>query len=152
MGMSWRMIKLKENKIKTYQGTIRTVQHGQTRWPNKLRGAATLTRAECANHRVVVDGSKQHHLMATPVRDENCARRRHNGDSPGIQQRAGGSRQLSHPGAIRRPQHCHTMVAAIHHEEEGPVGGQCQATRILQLVGLITLRADGSLPLALQLT
>ena len=115
-----------EKKKKTYKGTMTTVQHCQTRWTIELRGATTLTRAECANHCVIVDGSKAHHLIAIPVRDEDFARRRHNGDTKGIRQRAGGSRQLSHPGAIRGPQHSHTMVTTIHHEEEGLVGGQRQ--------------------------
>ncbi len=145
------MITTKEAE-KTYQGTMTTVQHCKTRWEIELRGAATSTRAECANHRVVVDGPKAHHLMATCIRDENFARRRHHGDTPRMRQRARGSRQLSHPGAIRRPQHCHTMVVIIHHEEEGLIGGQRQATRVLELAGLITLRADGALPLPLQLT
>ncbi len=132
---------------------MRTVQHCQTTWQQiEMRGAATLTRAQCANHRVVVDGSKTHHLMEIPVRDEDFARRRHHGDTPGMQQRAGGSRQLSHPGAIRGPQHCHSKVAAIHHEEEGLVGGQRQAMRVVELAGLIALRSDSALPLALQLT
>ena len=116
-----------------------------------MREAATSTRAQCTNHRVVVNGSKTHHLMAIPVRDEDFARRRHNGDTKGSRQRAGGSRQLSHPGAIRGPQHCHTMVAGIHHEEEGIVGGQCQTTRVVELAGLIALRTDSAVPLALQL-
>ena len=124
---------------KSYQGTMKTVQHCQTRWVRELRGAATSTRAECANHRVIVDGSKTHHLMAIPVRDEDFARRRHNGDTRGTPQRAGGSLQLSHPGAIRGPQHCHTTVASIHHEKEGLVGGQRQATRLVELAGLIPL-------------
>ena len=131
---------------------MRTVQHCQTTWPIQLRGAATLTRAECANHRVVINGPKTQHLMAIPVRDEDFARRRHHGDTTGIQQRAGGSRQLSHPGAIRRPQHCHTMVVAIHHEEEGLIRGQCQATWLAELAGLISPRSDGAMPLSLQLT
>ena len=59
---------------------------------------------------------------------------------------------MSHPGAIRRPQHSHTMVAGIHHEEEGLVGGQRQATWLVELAGLIAPRSDGALPLALQLT
>jgi hypothetical protein len=122
---------------KTYQMTMTTVQQGKTRWEIKLRGAATLTRAECANHRVIVDGTKTHHSMAMPVRDEDFTRRRHHGDTPGIRQRAGGSRQLSHPGAIRRPQHCHTTVAGIHHEKGGLVGGQRQATRYVELARLI---------------
>ncbi len=128
-----------------------TVQHCQTRWIIELRGAATLTSAQCANHRVVVDGSKTHHLMASPVRDEDFARRRHNDDTKGIPQRAGGSRQLSHPGAIRVPQHCHSTVAVIRHEEEGLVGGQRQATRLAELAGLIAPRSDSAMPLALQL-
>jgi hypothetical protein len=128
------------------------VQHCQTRWVTEMRGAVTSTRAECANHRVVVDGSKAHHLIAIPVRDEDFARRRHHGNTPGIRQRARGSRQLSHPGAIRGPQHCHTTVAAIHHEEEGLIRGQCQATWLAELAGLISPRSDGALPLALQLT
>ena len=130
---------------------MRTVQHCQTRWQFELRVAATPTRAECANHRVVINGPKTQHLMAIPVRDEDFARRRHHGDTTGIQQRAGGSRQLSHPGAIRRPQHCQSTVVAIHHEEERIVGGQCQATRLVEMVGLIAPRTDGALPLALQL-
>jgi hypothetical protein len=137
---------------KTYQGTMRTVQHCQTRWRIELRGAATLTRAQCANHRVVVNGSKTHHLTAIPVRNEDFARRRHHSDTPGSRKRARGARQLSHPGAIRGPQHCDTTVATIHHEEEGLVGGQRQATREAELAGLIALRSDGALPLTLQLT
>ncbi len=131
---------------------MRTVQHCQTRRRIELRGAATLTRAECANHRVIVDGPKTHHLIAIQVRDEDFTRRRHHGDTPGILQRAGGSRQLSHPGAIRGPHHCHTTVAMINHEEEGLVGGQRQATREVALVGLIALRSDSALPLPLHLT
>ncbi len=131
---------------------MRTVQHSQTRWQPKLRGAATLTHAECANHLVVVDGLKTHRLMAIPVRDEDFARRRNHGDSKRIGQCAGGSRQLSHPGAIRGPQHCHSTVAVIHHEEEGLVGGQRQATREVELPRLIALRSDGAIPLTLQLT
>jgi hypothetical protein len=118
---------------------MRTIQHGQTRWKIEVRGAAATTSAQCANHRVVVDGPKTHHLMVNTVRDEDFARRRHHGDTTGTQQRAGGSRQLSHPGAIRGPYHCHTTVASIHHEEEGLVGGQRQATRVAELAGLIAL-------------
>ncbi len=142
----------KTNVKITYQGTMRTVQHCQTRWKFELREAVTLTRAECANHRVIVEGSKTHHLMAIDIRDEDFARRRYNGDTPGIRQRAGGSRQLSHPGAIRGPQHCHMTVPAIHREKEGLVGSQRQATRVVYWVGLIALRFDGALPLPLQLT
>jgi hypothetical protein len=131
---------------------MRTVQHCQTICNIELRGAATITRAECANHRVVVDGSKTHHLMAIQVQDEDFARRRHNGDTEGIRQRAGGSRQLSHPGAIRDPQHCHTTVACIHHEEEGFVGGQRQTTRVVELARFVALRSNGALPHPLQLT
>jgi hypothetical protein len=130
---------------------MRTVQHSQTRWQIELIGAASST-AECANHRVVVDGQKTHHWMANPIRDEDFTCRRYNGDSEGKPQRVGGSRQLSHPGAVRGPQHCHSMVALIHHEEEGLVGGQRQALWVLELAGLITLRSDGTLPLALYLT
>ena len=137
---------------KTHQGTMRTVQHCQTSWQMELREAATPTRAQCANHRVIVDGLKTHHLMAIPIRDEDFARRRYHGNTPWIQQRAGGSRQLSHPGGIRGPQHCHTMVASIHHEEEGLVGGQRKAIRLVELAGLIAPRSDGALPLSLQLT
>ncbi len=90
--------------------------------------------------------------MAIPVRDEDFARRRHNGDTKGILQRAGGSRQLSHPGAISGPQHCHSTVAIIHHEDERLIGGQRQATRAVELAGLNPLRSDGAMPLALQLT
>ena len=130
---------------------MRAVQHCQTRWQKELRGAATCTRAECANRRVVIDGLKTHHLMARYIRDEDFARRRHHGDSRGILQRAGGSRQLSHPGAIRRPQHCHSMVPIIRHEEEGLVGSQRQATRLVELAGLNAPRTNGAMPLALQL-
>ena len=144
------MIKTEENE-KTYQGTMSTVQHCQTKWEIELRGAATSTRAECANHRVIVDGPNTHHLMAIQVRNEDFACRRHNGDTKGVRQRAEGSRQLSHPCAIRGPQHCHTAIAAIHHEEEGLVGGQRQATRVLELAGSIAPRTDGTMPLALQL-
>ncbi len=92
--------------------------------------------------------------MVTNVRDEDFTRRWNNGDITGIKQRAGGSRQLSHPGAIRRPQHCHTMVAIIRNEEKGLVGGSqaSQATWLVELAGLIAPRSDGALPLALQLT
>jgi hypothetical protein len=130
---------------------MRTVQHCQTRWKIELRGAATFTRAQCANHRVVVDGSKTHHSMATPIRNEDFACRRHHSDTPGPWQRTGGSTQLSHPGAVRRPQHCHSTVA-IPNKEEGFVGGQRQATRPVKLAGLIALRSVGTLPLALDLT
>ena len=132
---------------------MRTVQHCQTcvRTELKLREAAALTRAQCANHCVVVDGPKAHHLMAIPIRDEDFARRRHNGDIKGTRQRARGSRQLSHPGAVRGPQHCHPMVATIHHEEEGLVGGQRQATRVVEFAGLIALRSDCALALPLHL-
>ncbi len=116
---------------------MRTIQHCQTRWRIKLHGAASFTRAQCVNYRVVIDGLKTHHLMAIPVRNEDFARRRHNGDSIGTRQRAGGSRQLSHPGAIRGPQHCHSTVN--DHEEEGFVGGQRQATRAVELAGVIAL-------------
>jgi hypothetical protein len=39
--------------------------------------------------------------MAISVRDEDFARRRHHSDTPGIRQYARGSRQLSHPEAVR---------------------------------------------------
>ncbi len=130
---------------------MRTIQHCQTIRTIELRGAATTTRTQCANHRVVVDGSKTHHLMVLPVRDEDFARRWHNGNTKGIRQRARGARQLSHTGAIRGPQHCHSIVACIHHEEEGLVGCQRQATWLFELAGLIALRSDSALPLPLQL-
>jgi hypothetical protein len=44
------------------------------------------------------------------------------------------------------------MVALIQHEEDGLVGGQRQALWVLELAGLIALRSDGALPLALYLT
>jgi hypothetical protein len=128
-----------------------TVQHCQTRWTKELRGAPTKTRAECTNHRVVVDGSKTQHLLVFTIRDEDFASRRHQGNTKGIQQRAGGSRQLSHPGAIRGPQHCHTMVALIRNEEKEFVGGQRQATRFVDLAGLMPPRTNGALPFAVQL-
>ncbi len=131
---------------------MRTVQHCKTRWRIELRGAATTPSAECANHRVVINGPKTHHLMAITIRDEDFARRRRNGDTTGKRQRAGGSRQLSHPGAIRGPQHCHSTVALIHHEEKGLVGGQRQVTRVVELAGLIALRSYEERPLSLHLT
>ncbi len=131
---------------------MRTVQHCQTIWKIELRGAATSTRAECANHRVVIDGPKAHNLMTSVVRNEDFTRRRHNGDTTGPRQRAGGSRQLSHPGAIRGPQHCHSTVTVIPHEEKGLVGRKRQATWEVESVRLIPLRSDGALPLPLQLT
>ena len=63
-------------------------------------------------------------MLVTFVRDEDFSRRRHHGDTNGSTQRAGGSRQLSHPRAIRGPQHRHPMVVLICHEEEGLVGGE----------------------------
>ena len=89
--------------------------------------------------------------MVTDVRHEDFPRRRHHGDNNGILQRAGGSRQLPHPRAIQSPQHHHPTVAAIRHEEEFFVGGERQATRIFELAGLVTLRTEGALPLALHL-
>ncbi len=132
---------------------MRTVQHCQTRRRIELRWTATLTRAECANHRVIIDGLKTHHMIASPVRDKDFTRRRHYCDTKGNRQCTGaGSRQLSHPGAIRGPQHYHTMVEGIYHEEEGLIGGQHQGTRVVELAGLIAPRSDGALPLALYLT
>ncbi len=130
---------------------MKTVQHCQTIWKTELRGAATLTHAECTNHRVIDDGSITHHFMTIQVRDEDFARRRHNGNITGVRQRAGGPRQLSHPSAIRGPQHCHTTVATIHREEEGLVGGQHQAKRLVELAGSIAPRSNGAMPLAFQL-
>ena len=129
---------------------MRTVQHCHTRWRIKLHGATTLTRAECANHCVVVNGPKTHHLMASHVRDEDFVRRRHHGDTKGTLQRARGSLQLPHPRAIQSPQHHHPVVV-IYHEEKLFVRGERQATRVLELAGLVTPRTDGALPLALHL-
>ena len=95
-----------------------TIEYHQTKWAIEFRGAAALTRAQCADHHVVVDGAKTNDAMATPVRHEDFPRRRHHGDTTGILQRAVGSRQLPHPRAIQSPQHRHPTVEAIHHEEE----------------------------------
>jgi hypothetical protein len=62
--------------------------------------------------------------MMADVRDEDFACRRHHGDTFGIMQRAGGSRQLPHPRAIRGPQHRHPTVAAIRHEEDILIRGK----------------------------
>ena len=141
----------KENE-KIYQGTMRAVQHCQTQWHNELRRAATPTRAEGANHRVVIDGSKTHHLIANRVRNEDFARRWNHGDTTGTLQRAGGSRQLSNPGAIRGPQHYHAIVTAgIYHEEVGIVWGQRQATGLVELVRSNPPRSHGAVQLALEL-
>ena len=130
---------------------MRTVQHCQIRWTIELRGAATSTRAEYANHGVINNGPKTHHLMETPIRDEDFPRRRHHGDTMGTTQRAGGSRQLPHPRAIRGPQHCHPTVAAIRHEQEVFVGGEGQTTWIVELTGLVALGTYGALPRTLYL-
>ena len=136
--------------INTYHGAIDTIEYRQIIWVIEFGGAAASTRAQCADHRVVVDGAKTNDAMAIPVRHENFPRR-HHGDTSGILQRAGGSRQLPHPRAIQSPQHRHPKVVAITHEEEIFVGGERQATRELELAGLVTLRTDGALPLALHL-
>ncbi len=138
-------------KINAYHGAMDTIEYRKTQWASEFRGAAASTRAQCADHRVVVDGAKTNDAMATDVRHEDFPRRRHHGDSNGKLQHAGGSRQLPHPRAIQSPQHRHPTVAAIRHEEEIFVGGERQATRAMELAGLITLKADGALPLALHL-
>ena len=98
-----------------------TIEYRETTWAIKFRGAAALTRAQCADHRVVVDGAKTNDAMASPVPHEIFPRR-HHGDTSGILQRAGGSRQLPHPRAIQSPQHLHPTVAVIHDEEESSSG------------------------------
>ena len=138
-------------QINTYHEAKDTIEYRQTKWVIEFRGAAAWTRAQCADHRVVVDGAKTNDTMATEVRHEDFPRRRHHGDTNGILQRAGGSRQLPHPRAIQSLQHRHPTVAAIRHEVEIFVGGERQATRGLELAGLVTLKTDGVLPLALHL-
>ena len=139
-----------KDKKKTYQGTMGSVEHRQTRREIELCGAAALTRAQCANQRAIVE-AKTKGAMETDVRHEDFPRRRHHGDTNGILQRAGGSRQLPHPRAIQRPQHRHPTVAAIRHEEEIFVGGERQATQFIELARLITSRADSEIPVALHL-
>ena len=128
-----------------------TIEYRQPNWALKFRGAAAFSRAQCADHRVVVDGAKTNDAMATVVRHEDFPRRRHHGETNGNLQRAGGSRQLPHPRAIQSTQHRHPTVATIHHEEEILVGGERQATRVIELAGLVTPRTDGALPPALHL-
>ncbi len=128
-----------------------TIEYRQTIWASEFRGAAASTRAQCADHRVVVDGAKTNDAMATDVRHEDFIRRRHHGDTKRFLYRAGGSRQLSHPRAIQSPQHRHPTVALIRHEEKIFVGGERQATGAYELAGLVTLKTDGALPLALHL-
>ena len=135
----------------TYHGAMGTIEHCQTKWEIEFRGAAAWTRAQCADHRVVVDGAKTKDAMTIPVRHEDFSRRRHHGDTPGILQPTGRSRQLPHPRAIQCPQHHNPIVALIHHEETIFVGGERQATRAIELAGLVTPRTDGALPLALHL-
>ncbi len=76
------------------------IKYRQTTWAIKFRGAAAWTRAQCADHRVVVDGAKTNDEIVTVVQHEYFPHRRHHGDTNGILQRAGGSRQLPHPHAI----------------------------------------------------
>jgi hypothetical protein len=128
-----------------------TIEYRKTTWPIEFRGAAASTRAQCADHRVVVDGAKTNDAMVTNVRHEDFPRRRHQGDINGTLQRAGGSRQLPHPRAIQSPQHRHPTVVAIRHEEEILVRGERQATWVFELAALVTLKTDGALPLALHL-
>ncbi len=138
-------------KPNTYHGAIETIEYRQTRRVMKFRGAAASNCAQCADHRVVVDGAKTNDAMATPVRDEDFPRRRHHGDTIGFLQCAGGSRQLPHPRAIQRPQHHHPTGITKYYEEKIFVGGERQAVREFELAGLITLRAYSALPLALYL-
>ena len=128
-----------------------TIEYRQTRRVIEFSGAAAFSRAQCADHRVVVDGAKTNDAIEVTVRHEDFPRRRHRGDTSRKLQRAGGSRQLPHPRAIQNPQHRHWTVAVIHHEEEIFVGGERQAMRVIELAGLVTLRTDGVLPLALHL-
>ena len=130
---------------------MNAIEYHQTERAIELRGAIASTRAQCADHRVVVDGAKTNDAMAIQVRHEDFPRRRHHGDTNGILQRAGGSCQLPHPRAIESPLHRQPTVVAIDREEEIFVGGERQATRELELAGLVTPRTDGALPLALHL-
>ena len=116
----------------------------------EFRGAAALTRAQCANQRAVVE-AKTKDAMEINVRHEDFPRRWHHGDTIGILQRAGGSRQLPHPRAIQRPQHRHPTVALIHHEEKIFVGGECHAARAVELARLVTLLTHSVQPITLQL-
>ena len=109
-----------------------------------------MTLAQRANHCVVVDGTETHHLMPRYIRNEDFPRRG-NCDTGRKRQRAGESRQLTNPGAVRGPQHCYSKTVGICHEEEGLVGAQCQAARHVELARLIASRANGALPRALHL-
>jgi hypothetical protein len=95
-----------------------------------------LTRAQRANHGIVLDGSKLNHLMSNDVRDEDLTRRGHHRHTDRTLQSAGRPRQLTHPGAVRGPQHHHASVTLVRHEEKGIIGGQGQAARIVKLAGL----------------
>ena len=128
------------------------IEYRQPTRATEFRGAAAMTSAQCADHRVVVDGAKTNDAMATDVRHEDFPRRRHHGDYKGTLQRAGGSRQLPHPRAIRSPEHRQPTISVIRHEEEIFVGSERQTMRAIKLAGLLTLRTDGALPLALYLT
>ena len=85
----------------TYHWEIDNIEYRQTMWVIEFRGATASTSAQCADHRVIIDGAKTNDAMATDVRHENFPRRRHHGDTIGMAQRAGGSRQLPHPRAIQ---------------------------------------------------
>ncbi len=128
-----------------------TIKYRQTMWGKQLPGVSALTPVQYADHRVVVEGAKTNDAIANEVRHEDLPRRRHHGDTTGVVQRAGGSCQLPHPREIRGPQHRQPTVAWIHHEEEIFVGSERQTTRAIKLAGLLTLRTDGALPLALHL-
>jgi hypothetical protein len=129
-----------------------TIEYRQTTWTIELRGAAASTCAQYSDHRVVVDGAKTDDMMAIDVRHEDFPRRWHHGDTNGTLQRAGGSRQLPHPRAIPSQQHRNTAVEAIHHEEEIFVGGERQATWVIELARLASLRTNIALPVAFRLT
>ncbi len=89
--------------------------------------------------------------MAPPVCDEDFPSRRHHGHIIRKLQRTRGACQLPYPRAIRGPQHHHTMVVLICHEEEGLVGGEGQASGRAELTRFIALRPDDTLPFALHL-
>ncbi len=113
----------------TYHGAIDNIEYRQTSWAIEFRRASAIIRAQCTDHRVVVDGAKANDAMA--VRHEDFPRRRNHGDTYGTLQRAVEARQLPHPRAIQSPQHRHPTVALIRHEEEIFVGGERQATQVI---------------------
>ena len=112
---------------------------------------ASTRRAQCTNHRVVYDGTKSNHLVALIIADENFPRRGHHRNTLGVSQCTWRPRHLSHPGAVRGPQHYHAVVAIIHDQQKRLVGGQRQAVRVIELTGLVAFRTNSELPVTLHL-